>query len=119
MTLAITREAFRVIFDDNVGTTPSVDSSAPVPAGEIWTIQRVIFGDRNIGDNKSGGFKFEFGNGGSIEVITLAWLTGDTKEIVINKQYPGDDVKRFRITRVNGSATAKNMFAIIEGFKRL
>ena len=118
-TLAITRESFRVIFDDNVGTTPTINTSAPVPNGEAWTIQRVIFGDRNVGDNKSGGFKFEFGNGGSLEVITLAWLTGQTKEIIINKQFEGDGVKQFRATRVNGSPAPKNMFVIIEGFKRL
>ena len=98
-----------------------VQTSAVIPSGESWHIERVIFahGDDNRGF--SGGFKMEWGSAGSGWVfVTGAFLTGNTMIIPVLNDFLGDGSKRFRLTRQNlDPANSKNMQVIIDGFKRI
>lgn len=115
-----TREFKQFIFDSSVaGLTNAVDESPVFPVGQKWQIKRVIFADPGIGDNISAGFQLQWGSPGSgYEFINGAYLTGDTREIVINRIFVGDGDKRFRVVRQNNSAAAKKVTTFIEAIRR-
>ena len=86
-----------------------------IPNGQVWEINKIIFSDQGIGDNKSGEFLVEFGT----SIIARGFVSGSIIEINVDKSYMGDGIKRFRITRTNNSSLEKNMLVSIEGIKRL
>ena len=115
----VSREFFRFIRDNSIVPGLANFDTNPVPAGENWQITRAIFSDQNIGDNKSGGFKLEWGASGTFQTITACFQTGDTIDLPINRQFEGDGTNFFRLTRFNFSSQNKFMTVIIEGFKRI
>jgi len=114
----ILRPKYSILIDSSAAAGTNTTNSDIIPSGQSWSISKVLFADQNIGDNKSGGFRFEFGTGSTWELIAGAYLTGNTITYEINRAFFGDGVKRFRVIRVNNSASAKNMIVYIEGFKR-
>ena len=116
----ISRDRVQVIHDDAV-SAGSVDvlTSPIIPNGQIWQITRIIMADKAINDGISGGFLVDFGSGGTREILTAAYLLGNTMIVPISKVFAGDGVKRFRFIRENNAAIAKKMFLMVEGFKRI
>lgn len=118
--MTISRERVQVIHNNAVAaTTTNVASSPIIPNGQIWQISRITFADKSINDGLSGGFQIDFGSGGSREIIGSAYLTGNTIVLTINRTFMGDGSAVFRYIRVNNSSVSKDMFLMIEGFKRI
>lgn len=106
--------------DSDVSANSISVFQAPVqPNGEVWQILRIIFADKNIGDNISGGFLVDFGTGGTREIIAQAFLTGDTCDKSFQRETTGDGVKRLRIIRENNSLAAKKMVCMVEAIKKI
>jgi len=116
----ITRERVLLRYDSSVPpTTIGIDLTPILPIGETWQVVRFIFADPNNGDNISAGFQVDYGSGGTWEFVNGGYLSGNTSEIILNKTFTGDGIKRFRAIRNNLSASAKTPLLIIEAFKRL
>jgi hypothetical protein len=115
------RDRISLRFDaDVVAGATVVDNSPIIPSGETWKLDRLICAHGDDGTNISGGFQVDWGQTGSWETVTASYITGDTKDMVIGKDYTGDGVKKFRFIRVNlDSTNSKKMLIIAEGFKRL
>lgn len=90
----------------NAGATDTTSSPA-IPNSQTWVIGKAIFADINMGDNKSSTYLLEFGNGASWTIITAFAITGDTREVLIDKEVVGNGTKVLRLTRKNNSATNK------------
>jgi hypothetical protein len=113
------RDKFQIVFRNSVAaSTSDTQLSAIFGIGDKVYIDRVMFADRNLGNNVSGGFLFEWGSGGSFEIIAAAYLTGNTAVYKIDRTFTGDGVKRFRLTRQNNNTAAKELVIIVEGNKR-
>ena len=112
----------KVVFNED-GDVPSSNFTifeAPItPNGETWQITRIIFADKNMGDNISGGFLVDYGSGGTREVVAQAFLTGNTLDLPMQVTFTGDGVNRLRIIRENNSLTPKKMIAMVIAIKRL
>lgn len=102
----------------NAGQSDTV-SSAAIPNGMQVLIDRAIFSDINMGDNKSTTYAIEYGSGGAFSLIMAFAVTGDTRELKINKTVTGDGTKVLRLTRTNNSATNKRCPCIIVIYDRL
>jgi hypothetical protein len=89
-------------FDDDVlsGAT-KIDNSPVIPNGQTWRVSRLICAHADDGSHISGGFQLEWGEAGSWEFVSAAYLTGDTKEYAVKKDFTGDGTKTFRIIRQN------------------
>ena len=116
---AIPRDRIQIIRNNSIAVGTDVQSSPVVPSGQEWHITRIIFADKGIDDGLSGAFQVDFGSGGSREILMAAYLTGSTLALDINRTFTGDGSAVFRYIRVNNAAVAKDMFLMVEGFKRL
>lgn len=114
----ITRDRIQLIFEDELGSGDHVDEII-VPNGENWQIAKITFADMSKNDNKSGVFRVEFGQDDDRDVVAIAYLSGNTISLPINRSFIGDGAMSFRIIRKNQSNPAKNMMIFIEGFKRI
>ena len=114
----IARERIQTIYQNAI-TGTDTQSSPSIPTGQIWQVSRIIFADKGINDGLSGAFLVDFGSGGSREVIAAAYLTGNTIVLPIDRTFLGDGSKVFRFIRVNNSVVSKEMFLMVEGFKRI
>jgi hypothetical protein len=112
------RERVQLIYNDAISGT-DIQLSPVIPAGQKWQVGRIIFADKNIGDNISGGFQIDWGSSGAWEVVFAGYLTGATHCIEIKQIFEGDGTKRLRMIRQNNSPTAKEMFLMVEGNKRI
>jgi len=118
--MTVTRN--KVVFneDSDVPSSNFTIFSAPItPDGETWQIQRILFADKNMGDNISGGFIVDYGSGVTRDVVAQAFLTGNTLDLPMQETVTGDGVKRLRIIRENNSLTPKKMIAMVIAIKRL
>jgi hypothetical protein len=109
---------FTYLDNNNVSPGPDVEDKPPIPAGEVWCINRVVFADQADGALKSGGFMLEYGNGTTWDFIAAAWLTGNTIEFKIDRDFTGDGTNHFRVTRQNTGSAAKRMTVWVEGFTK-
>ena len=87
--------------------------------GEVWQISRLTYGDMSKNDSKSGTFLVDFGVDGARDVLAIAYLSGNTMVIDINRTFTGDGTKVFRFIRTNQANPAKAMLIFMEGFKRI
>ena len=115
----ISRDRVQIIHDNSIPTGNDVQLSPIIPDGEIWQVSKITFADKAINDGLSGGFQVDFGAGGSFEILQSAYLVGDTLVVNINRVFTGDGAKTFRFIRANNSAVPKEMFLMVEGFKRI
>ena len=113
----ITRDRIQLIFEDELGSGEHVEEII-VPNGENWQITRITFGDMSKNDNKSGVFKVIFGTAEAIDIVAIAYLSGNTLPLMINRVFEGDGTKSFKFIRENQSNPAKKMLIFVEGFKR-
>ena len=111
----ISRERLQFIEDSDVGAVVDDKFTPIVPDGESWQISRITFGDMSKNDTKSGSFSVDFDG----DVLAIAYLSGGTIVIDINRVFVGDGVKRFKMTRESQSNPAKKMLVFMEGFKRI
>ena len=112
---SISRERLQFIEDSDVGVGADEKFTPIVPVGESWQITRITFGDMSKNDTKSGSFKVEFGG----DVLAIAYVSGGTIVIDVNRVFVGDGVKRFSMIRESQSNPAKKMLIFMEGFKRI
>ena len=113
--MTVSRERLQFIEDSEVGSGVDEKFTPIVPAGESWQINRITFGDMSKNDSKSGSFKVEFDG----DVLAIAYLSGGTIVIDVNRVFIGDGVKRFSMIRESQSNPAKKMLIFMEGFKRI
>ena len=113
------RSRIEFFFEDNIANGINIQTSAPIPLGEIWQIQRVIFADMSLNDTKSGVYKVDFGVDGDRAIIGAAYLTGDTQVLDYSLALVGDGLKVFRFIRESQSSPAKRMMILMTGFKRI
>ena len=113
--MSVSRERLQFVLDGDVGVGVDEQFTPIVPDGESWQISRITFGDMSKNDSKSGSFKVEFGD----DVLAIAYLSGGTIVIDINRVFIGNGVKRFRMVRESQSNPAKKMLIFMEGFKRI
>jgi len=111
------RTRIQLIYEDDISAGEVVNELI-VPAGEVWQLTRIIFGDMSKNDSKSGVFKVDFGVGADLDVIAIAYLSGSTLPLSINRPFVGDGIKAFRFIRENQSNPAKKMLIFVDGFKR-
>ena len=71
--------------------------------------------DINMGDSKSSVWVLQWGSGTSWETIKILSLTGNTKNLELDRVFEGDGVKKFRVIRRNYSSTNKELAFWIEG----
>ncbi len=109
-------EPFQKKFVNSISSGSDVQPFTPVD-GDKWRITRILFADKNIGDNLSGSFIVDWGVEGDRDVIDAAFLTGNTIDIKKNLTIVGDGIKEIRFIRENNSASAKKMVIIVEGHK--
>jgi len=114
----IARDRIQIVHNGSIPNGIDVQNSPIIPTGQRWHISRIIFADKGINDGLSGGFQVDFGSGGSREILASAYLTGNTIILDINRTFTGDGVKLFRYIRVNEAAVSKEIFLMVEGFKR-
>lgn len=114
----ISRERIQLIYEDELAATEDIQT-VPVPVGEVWQISRLTYGDMSKNDSKSGTFLVDFGVDGARDVLAIAYLSGNTMVIDINRTFTGDGTKVFRFIRTNQSNPAKAMLIFMEGFKRI
>lgn len=112
------RDRVQLSYRDEVAPGNKIDLTGVIPAGEVWQVSYALFSDKNIGDNISGGFSFEWGAGGGWEIIHIGFLTGNIHRLDINRSFTGDGLSRFRTIRQNNSASNKDMIVVLEGFKK-
>lgn len=93
------------------------EDSVVIPNGNIVVIRKFGFADVNNGDNKSTIFVLKFGVVGNFETIRIGSATGACQELWVNKSFPGDGVKFFRMTIVNGSVLSKTVAYWLDLFK--
>lgn len=115
----IQRSRVQVIHNNAIPAGINVESSPIVPSGQTWQITRIIFADNAIDDGLSSGFQVDFGSGGTREILAAAYLLGNTLIVPINRTFTGDGSAVFRYIRENKSVSTKDMFLMIEGFKRI
>lgn len=116
----ISRSAVLFNIDTDVNSLSIDVFSAPIqPNGETWQITRIIFADKNIGDNISGGFLVDYGSGATRTIIAQAFLTGNTLDLKMQTLTLGNGSDRLRIIRENNSLSAKKMVCMVSAFKKL
>ena len=116
----INRDRIHIVKKGNVtaGTT-DIDLSHVPAANRVWHIKRITFGTTAINDGLSDWFEVDWGIGGTREVLIQAFLTGNTFTFPIDRVFEGNGSNLFRLKRKNNSASDKNMFIMMEGFKRI
>jgi len=92
----------------NAGATVNLDGS-PILNGKKLIMIKAGGADINMGDNKSSAYLVQWGIVGNFEEIIVFALTGNTVEIIINREFIGDGIKFMRITRQNNSSTTKRL----------
>lgn len=117
--MTIVRDRIQTIHNNSIAVGNDIQTSPVIPTGQVWQITRIIFADKAINDGMSGGFQVDFGTGSTREIIMASYLLGNTIAMTINKTFTGDGVKVFRYIRTNNGAMAKDMFLMVEGFKRI
>jgi len=115
----IDRERVQVVHAGSISVGTNIENSPVIPVDQRWHITRLIFADKGINDGMSGGFQVDFGSGGSREILASAYLTGETVIISINRTFTGNGSALFRYIRVNNAAVPKELFLMVEGFKRI
>lgn len=113
--MIISRERLQFIEDGPVGMGVDEQLTPAIPDGESWQIKRITFSDMSLNDAKSGSFKVDYAG----DVLAIAYLSGGTIVIDIDRVFLGDGVKQFKLTRESQSNPAKNMLIFMEGFKRI
>ena len=113
--MTISRDRIQFIEDGEVPIGSDEKFTPIVPDGESWQISRITFSDMSKNDSKSGSFKVDFDG----DVLAIAYLSGGTIVIDINRVFVGDGSKNFTMTRENQSNPAKKMLIFMEGFKRI
>ena len=111
------RNRIQLIYEDEIAAGEVVEEII-IPADEVWQITRITFGDMSKNDSKSGVFKVDFGDPIVRDIIAIAYLSGNTLPLSINRTFVGDGIKALRLIRTNQSNPAKMMLIFIEGFKR-
>lgn len=117
--MTIARNRIQIIHGNSIPVGNDIQTSAVVPDGQVWQITHITFADKAINDGMSGGFQVDFGTAGSREIIMAAYLLGNTISVPIKRTFTGDGIKVFRFIRTNAAAVAKEMFLLVEGFKRI
>jgi hypothetical protein len=116
----VTRDRVQVIHSSIVAASDTdVQISPSIPNGQVWQIQRIIFADHAINDGISGGFQVDFGIGSNREILLAAYLMGNTIAVDIKRTFTGNGTNVFRYIRKNNSIVSKDMFLMVEGFKRI
>ena len=115
----ISRDRIQIIYDNELSMGEDIQLSDIIPDGEVWQIKRITFGDVSLNNNNAGLFKVDYGVDGNRDILAVAYLTGNTKVICIDRSFTGDGFKRFRLIREVQSNPAKRMLIYMEGFKRI
>lgn len=115
----ISRERIQIIYENELSVGEDIQVSDIVPVGEVWQIRRITFADVSINNNNAGLFKVDYGVDGARDILAVAYLTGNTIAICIDRTFTGDGTKRFRLIREVQSNPAKKMLIYMEGFKRI
>lgn len=113
--MSVSRERIQIIEDGPVSVGVDEKFSDIIPNGESWQITRITFADMSKNDSKSGSFKVDYDG----DVLAVAYLSGGTFALDINRVFLGDGTKRIRLIRESQSNPAKNMLIYVEGFKRI
>jgi len=114
----ISRERIQIVHEEKLAVGEDIQLSDIVPPGEVWQVKRITFGDVSITNNNAGLFKVDYGVDGDRDILAVAYLTGNTIVIPINRGFAGDGIKQFRFIREVQSNPAKKMLIFMEGFKR-
>lgn len=113
------RERIQIIHNGSIAPGNDIQLSPVIPADQVWHVTRIIFADKAINDGMSGGFQVDFGSGGTREIILSAYLLGNTIAVDVSRDFTGDGVAVFRYIRSNNAVVSKELFLMVEGFKRI
>ena len=113
------RNRIQIIYENELSAGEDIELSDIVPDGEVWQIKRITFADVSINNNNAGLFKVDYGSGTDRDILAVAYLTGNTIVIPIERTFTGDGVNHFRFIREVQSPPAKKMLIYMEGFKRI
>ena len=114
----ISRDRIQIIHETEVSAGEDIQETI-VPNGEVWQIKRITFADVSLNNNNAGLFKVDFGTPLVRDVLAVAYLTGNTKIVSIDRTFKGDGTKVFRLIRESQSNPSKKMLIYMERFKRI
>lgn len=103
------------------GGAEDVQDTDVIPTGEAWHISKVVFAHADSGFGFSGELELLFGDDASgYESIARAYMTGDTKEYYLDRDFEGNSKSLFRTRRNNlDPSNDAKMFVSIKGYKKI
>lgn len=102
------------------GGSTDEQSTDVIPDKEIWFISKIALAHAANGGGFSGDLIVDYGANGVFESLCRAFLTGDTREYTVNRDFVGDAKAFFRTTMRNlDPALSATMFITIKGYKKL